>query len=117
MDRPSRFPAIFAYLIPVIGWLYVFFFERKNELAIYHLKQSIGLVLFLAGTLIGWGIVNWLLFWIPYMDLLGISLFTLVIAAYIYGIAAWILGMINASNNRMTPLPLFGVWANRLPIR
>jgi uncharacterized membrane protein len=117
MSRPSRVPAVLAYLIPVIGWLYVFFFQRKNTLAVYHLRQSIGLFLFLVATLAGWAVIAWVLAWIPYMAVLGIALFTIVIAAYLYGVVAWILGMINALRNRLAPLPLFGQWANRLPIR
>lgn len=117
MNRPSRLPAVLAYLIPVIGWLYVYLFQRKNPLALYHLRQSVGLVLFLVGTLVGWAVIGWVLAWIPYMAVLSIALFTIVMAAYFYGFVAWILGMINALTSRLAPLPLFGRWANRLPIK
>jgi uncharacterized membrane protein len=117
MSRPSRLPAVLAYLIPVIGWLYVLFFQRKNELAIYHLRQAIGLLLFLVATLIGWAVIAWILAWIPFMASLSAALFAIVIAAYLYGVVAWILGLINALSNRAVPLPLFGQWADRLPIR
>jgi len=116
MDESSRLPAVLAY-IPVLGWLYAFMFRRKNSLAAYHLKQSIGLVLFLIATFIVWAVVAWILAWFPYMDLIGIALFTVVIAAYMFGIVAWILGLLNALRSRLTPLPLFGDWANRLPIK
>jgi uncharacterized membrane protein len=116
MNRPSRLPAVLAYLVPVIGWLYVIFFQRKNSLAIYHLKQSIGLVLFLIITSASWVAAGWLLAWIPYMVILSMALFAIVIVAYLYGIVAWILGLSNALNARMAPLPIFGQWADRLPI-
>jgi len=116
MTEASRLSAVLAY-VPVIGWLYVFFFQRKDIQALYHLKQSIGLFLFLAITLLGWAVVAWLLAWIPYMAILGIALFTIVIAAYLYGLVAWVLGLKNALTNRLVPLPLFGRWANQLPIR
>jgi uncharacterized membrane protein len=106
-----------AYLIPVIGWLYVFFFQRKNTLAMYHLRQSIGLFLFLIAAIAGWAVIAWVLAWIPYMGALGAALFTLVIAAYLFGIVAWILGLINALNKQVVPLPGFGQWADRLPMR
>jgi uncharacterized membrane protein len=115
MSRPSRLPAVVAYLIPVIGWVYVYAFQRKNTLAMYHLRQSIGLCLFLVTTLIGWAAVAWGLAWLPYMGALSAALFTLVIAAFLFGIAAWILGLFNALSKRMVPLPGFGRWANRLP--
>ena len=116
MSALSRFPAALAY-IPVVGWLCVLIFQRKNALAIYHLRQSIGLFLFLVGVMAAWAVVAWILAWIPYMALVSVSLFTIVIAAYLYGIVAWILGLINALSSRLNPLPLFGQLANRLPIR
>jgi len=116
MSRSSRIPAVVVYLIPVLGWLYVLFFERKNSLAVYHLRQSIGLFLFLAATLIGWAVIAWVLAWIPYMAVLGIALFAIVIAAYLCGLVAWIVGLLNALNGRVAPLPLFGQWASHLSI-
>lgn len=116
MNGASRLAAVLAYL-PVIGWLYVFFFHRNNGLAIYHLKQAIGLCLFLIATLVVWVVVAWVLAWIPYMAVVSVALFTIVIAAYLYGVVAWILGIINALSNRSVPLPGFGQWASRLPLR
>ena len=117
MNRPSRIPAVLAYLVPVIGWLYVLFFQRKNPLAVYHLKQSIGLALFVVATTAGWVVVGWAVAWIPYMFVLSIALFGIVIAAYLYAVLVWILGLSNALSARLAPLPLFGQWASRLPIR
>ena len=116
MNRPSRVSAVLAYLLPIVGWLYVLLFEPRNELAVYHLKQSIGLVVFLAATTAGWLVAGWALAWIPYVFVLSVALFALVIAAYIYGVVAWVLGMRNAARARLAPLPLFGEWARRLPI-
>jgi uncharacterized membrane protein len=114
MNRLSRLPAVLAYLVPVIGWLYVLFFQRKNSLAEYHLKQSFGLVLFLVATTASWVLIGWILALIPYMVVLGMGLFAIVIVAYIYGFVAWIVGLSNALRGRQIPLPLFGQWANRL---
>ncbi len=115
MNTPSRAPAVLAY-VPVLGWLYVLFLERKNSLAVYHLKQSVGLVLFLIAATAVWALVTWLLAWIPFMFVLGIAMFGIVIAAYLYGLIAWVMGLSNAWQARFTPLPLFGGWASRLPI-
>ncbi|MBN1284617.1 MAG: hypothetical protein JXB47_04395 [Anaerolineae bacterium] len=117
MNGPSRLPAVSVYLVPVVGWLYVFFFQRKNTLAVYHLRQAVGLFLFLVGVLVGWAVVAWVLAWIPYMVVLSMALFTLVIAACLYGVVAWILGLVNALQERAAPLPWFGRWADRLPIK
>ncbi len=115
MNSATRIPAVLAY-IPILGWLYVLFLARKNSLAVFHLKQSIGLILFLIAATAAWALVTWILAWIPYMFLVGIALFGIVIAAYLYGLVAWVLGLINALNERLAPLPLFGEWASRLPI-
>ena len=84
MNTSSRLPAVLAYLLPVLGWLYVFFFQRGNSLALYHVRQAIGLVLFLVVTLVAWVVVGWLLAWIPYLNILSIALFALVVGAYCY---------------------------------
>ena len=47
MNTSNRFSAFIAYLLPVVGWLYVWLFRRKDSFAIYHLRQSIALVLLL----------------------------------------------------------------------
>jgi uncharacterized membrane protein len=114
-DYPPRLPAAIAY-VPVVGWLYVFLTQRSNPLAIFHLRQSVGLCLFLIGVLVGWVVVGYVLAWIPLMGALSVALFTVVITAYIYGALAWVMGLINALNNRANPLPIFGRWAARLPI-
>ena len=117
MKISYRLPAVLAYLLPILGWLYVFFFQRKNSLALYHLRQAIGLVVFLIVTLIAWVVVGWLLAWIPYLDILSIALFALVVGAYVYGFVAWLIGIYHALSDRESPLPLFGRLASRLPIK
>jgi uncharacterized membrane protein len=116
MNMSSRLPAVLTYLLPFLGWLYVWFFQRRNSLALYHLRQAIGLVVFLIVTFLAWGVVGWLLAWIPYLHVLSVALFALVVGAYLYGTVAWLIGMYNAFRDRQSPLPLFGQWASRLPI-
>jgi uncharacterized membrane protein len=117
MNPTHRTPAVLAYLIPVIGWLYVYGAERKNPFAMFHLKQALGLFVFLAAMALGWGVIAWVLMWIPYAAIFGIALFAIVIAAYAYGLVAWLLGMSYAAQGRAELLPLFGGWADRLPLR
>jgi len=117
MKEPSRLPAVLAYLIPIIGWLYVFLLQRRNTFAMYHLRQSIGLFLFLVASLLIWIVLAWIIAWMPYMVAISAALFAIVVAAYLYGAVAWIMGLINALRNRSVPLPGFGRWAERLPIK
>lgn len=115
MNKTSRLLAVWVYLFPVFGWLYVFYFHRKNLFAVYHLRQSIELFLFRIAALVIWAVIDWVLAWIPFMVTLSMGLFTIVIAAYLFGFVAWILGIIHALRNQLIPLPLFGRWASRLP--
>ena len=116
MKTSRRFPAFIAYLLPVIGWLIVVLFYRKNPFAMFHLRQAIGLFMFLLIMFGGWAVVAWVIAWIPYMAALSAALFTMVIVSYIYGVVIWIMGMRNALNERVVYLPVFGRIANQLPI-
>ena len=116
MNGEDRVSAVLAY-VPVVGWLYVFLLQRKNTLAIYHLRQSIGLFLFLIGTVVAWAVAAWLIAWIPYAAAISAATFTMVILLYLFGAIAWLMGVINALNNKTKPLPAFGRRAERLPIR
>jgi uncharacterized membrane protein len=115
MDTTKRITAFIAYLLPVIGWIYIWGFQPKNEFARFHLKQAIGLVLYLIAVVIGWVVVAWIITWIPYGFILAMSLFTVLMVAFIVGLVAWLTGLLNALNGRVANLPLFGQQASRFP--
>jgi uncharacterized membrane protein len=115
MDSSDRISALIAY-IPVIGWIYVLIFRRQNSLPMFHVRQSIGLFIFLVGSLAIWTAVTWVLGWIPFGFMVGVALFTLVITAYIFGLITWISGIIQALQGRMELLPIFGKMANRIQL-
>jgi uncharacterized membrane protein len=112
----KRFPALLAYLLPVVGWIYILIFERKSVFVMFHLKQALGLFGFLLSVATGWVILAWLIAMIPYGFILSVSLFTLVIAALIFGVVAWISGVINVLRGKVTFLPLVGRKAYRLSL-
>jgi len=112
MENSQRISALIAY-IPVIGWLYAALTQRKNSFVIFHLRQSIGLVVFLVAVFAGWLVVAYIIAFIPYALVFGIALFTLVICAFIFCLFAWIIGMTNALKGRVALLPIFGKAANR----
>lgn len=114
MAVSQRIPGFLAYLLLPVGWLYVLVFQRRNPWAVFHCKQAIALVGWLLAISIGWAIIGWVLAWIPYAFIFSVALFTLVIAAYIFGGILWIVGMINALRGRARPLPIVGAWARRL---
>ncbi len=115
MDSSQRLGAAIGY-IPVLGWLYVLLTQRNNKFAIFHVRQAIGLVLYLALIFVVWAAFTWVISWIPFGFLIGNALFALVLATYIYGLIALISGIVNASRGRPSIMPIFGQRALRLPI-
>jgi uncharacterized membrane protein len=115
MNTSQRFPAFLAYFLPVIGWIYLALFHGRNKFARFHLRQSVGLFLFLILITVAWGILTWVLAWIPYAFILGIALFSLPLVAYIFGMIVWIIGMVNALSDREASLPVIGSYSDRLP--
>jgi uncharacterized membrane protein len=109
----ARISAFIAYLLPVLGWIYLGLFQRQNRLAIFHLKQAISLVLFLLAAFFGWAIIGYLLAFIPYGAVFSVAFFSLVLFAFIVGAVIWIIGMVNALRGRMEDLPFVGGWAKR----
>jgi uncharacterized membrane protein len=113
----ARLSAFLAYFLIIIGWIYVLLFQRKDRFAIYHLKQSVGIVVYLLVVSFGWVVIGWLLAYIPLMGMLtSVMLFSLVIAAYLSAIVLWIIGMARALRGMMTPLPMIGWQAQRIPL-
>jgi uncharacterized membrane protein len=113
MESSERFSAFITYL-PVIGWIYVLLLNRRDPLPMFHVRQSIGLFIFLAASFAAWIAVIWLLSLIPFGFMIGIALFTIVITTFVFGIVAWMAGIIYALQGRMVILPLFGNMANSI---
>jgi uncharacterized membrane protein len=107
MDVSMRVSAAIAY-VPVIGWLFVLLAQRHNAFAMFHVRQAIGLVIFLIAVPLGWAVITWLLSWIPFGFLIGNALFALVAVAIVFSLIAWVVGIINALRGRAAFLPIFG---------
>jgi len=116
MESSQRIPAFISYFLPVVGWIYVGVFQRKNPFAIFHMRQSICLALFAVLITLAWGAVTWVLAWIPYAFVFGMVLFTLPLAGYIFCVIAWVTGMVNALRGLEAPLPLIGAYSSKLPV-
>lgn len=113
MKSSDRFVAVLAY-IPVLGWIVVLLLKRHSPLPMFHVRQSIGLFVFIVAAFASWAAGTWVLGWIPFGFMFGVSLFTMVIVAFIFGIFACVTGMIDALKGRMVLLPLFGARANNI---
>jgi uncharacterized membrane protein len=110
----SRYAAFFAYLFSVVGALGVLLLRRNDRFAVYHAKQSLGLVLLALIVFLVWGVVGWAVSWIPYLGfIVAMALFALVIAAYIAFVFSWIFGMKYALDEKMQPMPMVGGFIQR----
>ena len=100
-----------------MGWLYVLIFRKDDDFAVFHAKQSMVLTTVAVGSLVVWGVVAWVLSWIPIAGpFVAAVAFSLVIAAYIVLGVAWISGMIRALRGEAKPVPIVGGWSRRLSI-
>lgn len=97
MDKKTL--AIVSY-ISIIGWLIAYFQYKdkpRDSFVTYHLKQSLGIAII--SILLGVAL-NILVRVSPALAVLGY--------ANIIILALWILGIINALNERTKPVPLVG---------
>ena len=83
--------AVVSY-ITLIGWIVAFLLYQndKSELAIYHLRQSLGILIL--------GIIGAVIFWVPIIGWLA-GIFVLVL---------WLMGLIYAAQGEIKPIPLVG---------
>lgn len=93
--------------ITIIGWLVAYFSgkEKADDLLKYHLRQSLGLLIF--GLVLGIAL-NIIIAIIPALSFLSYISFGVLVLL--------ILGAINASNEVKKPLPIIGkTFENQFP--
>ncbi|WPU92818.1 DUF4870 domain-containing protein [Mucilaginibacter sabulilitoris] len=85
--------------ITLIGWLIAYFSgkDKADALLRYHLKQSLGLAIVSIALNV---ILNFIVSLVPSLAFLGIVGWVIIVF--------WILGMINAANKALKPVPVFG---------
>ncbi len=107
-DMDGKSIAIISYLT-IIGWViaYVMYSNNKSQLAIYHIRQS--LFIMLVG--IAFYIVQTMLLFIPYLGWL-ISLLLIPVGLVLF--VFWIMGLIYAINGEEKPIPLIGAKAQQV---
>jgi uncharacterized membrane protein len=116
-DFMTRISALLAYLLLVVGWVFVFLFRRHDKLAVYHAKQSIMVVLMMIASFVSWVVLGWLVTLIPLAGpLVAVSGFSLVMVAFGCLLVSWIMGIVYAWQAKIKPVPFVGLWAERLPI-
>jgi uncharacterized membrane protein len=114
VETAPRLLAFVAYLLPIIGPLFILLFSRRNLFALYHAYQSLAIV---AGAIVVpllWLIVSWAISWVPLAGaVVGVALFALVISTWVMVVITWIMGMINALQGNYRRLPVFGQWGEK----
>lgn len=115
MTTSSKLSAFLAYLLLIIGWLFVFLFRRNDRFAMYHTKQSVVLVVAAILVPLAWAIAGWVVSWLPFVGfIITASFFALVIAIELCFLVAWIIGMVYTWQGKVKPLPFVGSYASRL---
>ncbi|WP_426327946.1 DUF4870 domain-containing protein [Pedobacter sp. R-06] len=92
--------SIISY-ITIIGWLVAYFSgkDKADALLKYHLRQSLGLAIV---NIIFSVVLTIIASMIPSLSFLGLI-------GYVF-IVLWIMGIINAANGALKPVPLIGKW-------
>ncbi|MGC9521935.1 MAG: hypothetical protein ACP5HG_08660 [Anaerolineae bacterium] len=101
--------ATLAYVIPIVGPLYVLLARKVRTEAVPHPLQALVIHLSVFVIPLLWGVVAWPLSWLPIAGpLVSATLFSLVILAYIYTAIVWIVGLVHAIQGKPVLLPL--IW-------
>jgi uncharacterized membrane protein len=107
VSASSRYLALLSYLLSLPGALLVLLLRRSDPFAAYHARQSLQLALAALITPLLWAILAWALAWIPLVGpMLGVILFSLVLAVYAGLALSWIAGMVFALRGSARPVPL-----------
>ena len=113
----SRILAFLCYLLLVVGAVFVLIFQRKDEFAAFHARQSLALVLAALVAPAFWYAVAWLVLWVPQVGgPLAFALFSGVLAAYLAILFGWLRGLVDSLTAQQRAVPFFGGWARYLPL-
>lgn len=114
-ETAEKILAFLAYLLVIVGAVYILLVHRKNKLAVHHAKQALGIIIIAISIFIAWVVGGWIISWIPYIGfIVTVALFALVIAAYIVLAVGYITGIIYVLDEKKQPVPVVGKFATRL---
>lgn len=114
-ETVEKILAFLAYLLVIVGALYILIVHRKNKLAVHHAKQALGIIIIAISVFIVWVVGGWIISWVPYIGFIfTVGLFALVIAAYIVLCVCYITGMMYALEANLQSVPIVGELANRV---
>ncbi len=98
--------AVLAYIVPLIGGLIGLLIDRRNPLTRVHAQQSLGAVAALALSFVAWGVIAYLVALIPAVGpVIGVALFSFVIAMTIFLLINWIFSLLHALRGAERTIP------------
>lgn len=105
--------AILSY-ITLIGWIIaiVMHSSNKTQLGAYHIRQSLGYMIFGIILMIVFSILT--VFILMAAPIVGIIFTFFSWILYIGLLILWIIGLVNAINGQMKPIPIIGNLADKL---
>ena len=109
MNNTSRFSALLAYILPVIGWAYVAIARKNDQLAMHHTRQAITVFLVAFGTFAAWLVIGLAISLVPFFGfIIMVASFSLVMIILFAMVINWIIGIVYVSQAKMDPLPVTG---------
>lgn len=112
----SRLAPALAWLLPVLGWAWLWWRHRADERARQALREALALWLAIVGALVVWAVFAFAIAWLPFVGpLAAMASFALVIFAWTLGGVLWLVGLLRALRGDERPLPLLGRIMRRLP--
>jgi len=101
--------AILAYVIPIVGPIYLMIARRENTYVQCHARQMLALALALIALPMAWVVIAWPISWVPIAGAsVAAALFALVVVGFLFGVGIWIAGLLQVVRGSLKPLPL--VW-------
>ena len=104
MNENSKTIAIISY-ITLIGWIVAIIMhnneQNKTEIAAFHIRQSLGLML-------SWICIPLIGMFVSFVPFIGWFFGLVSVAVYIGIFVLWILGLMAAINNEQKEVPILG---------
>lgn len=107
-DMGPRLFAVLAYLLPVAGPVIALLLGR-HRLAVWHARQALFLLVLLVAVCLAWGLLAWVLNWIPVIGAIaGVMLFAFIPLWLAAMLAAHIGGILLALKASYGYVPVLG---------
>jgi len=107
--------SLLCYLIPVVGPIVMLTLSRDSRVARSHGQQVLAMEVSLVGLFAVWGMVAWLLAWIPTIGPMTAAMLFAVVIAGIFGLAVlWAVGLVQALRGKEIHLPIVSNVSHRI---